>query len=445
MSEVTGTAEVAESPGPRGIRLAIPNAVGSVVILGSNLASGVLTARLLEPRGRGLVTSTTVLMLVFATLGLIGIRDAVAYTQARRRHRDDELLGTALLLTMTLAFPVTALAVAVSFLIYHHAGASAEHVAVLASLFCPVAMLQAVLCNLVAGRQRYVLLSVLLAISPVLYTVNIVFLHADRDLTPARAVLAFGLSSLPTVVLALWQLSQQSGLGRANRALTGELLRYGVRAQLGTLGDVVSARLDLTIMPAFVAAAAVGHYAVAVSVASLIALLFSNLGPVVLSTAARRDSLDIVVTATRAVIAASLLVAAGLAATAWFLITVVYGHAYQNSYVLMLVLLPGIVAWSANYCVMAGLQSIGQPGLASRAQLNGLVVTVIGLAVLLPTVGAVGAAITSSAAYVTVLVSAVRRLEGTSDVRVWQGLRDLPALRGDLVSASSGLRRRIGR
>lgn len=431
--------------GPRGLQLAGPNAVGSVVLLIANLVSGVLTARLLEPQGRGLVTASLTLLGVAGTLGLLGLRDATIYTQARRRHPASTLLGTSLTMSAAFSVPAVALAALAALAIFHRQGQQAQEVALVAVAFIPVFMLQQVTSALVAGRQHYRLLAVLLAGQSVLYTLTIIVLHGAHAVSPVHVVLAFGITTVPPLLLALGFLARAEGVGRPERPLAGELIRYGLRAQLGTLGDTATVRLDITILPAFVVASSVGQYAVAISVASLISVLFGTLGPVVLSAAAARDSLDLVVRATRSVLAGATVVAIGLAATSWFLIQLVYGDAYRPAYVLMLLLLPGIVAWSANYSVLAGLQSIGRPGQASRAQLYGLLVTVVGLAVLLPLLGAAGAALTSSVAYVTVLVAAGRQLRRASGLELWAGVFDRRALADDIGRMLAALRRRPSR
>lgn len=428
--------------GPRGLQLALPNIVGSVVLLIANLVSGVLTARLLEPQGRGLVTASVTLMGVAGTLGLLGLRDATLYTQARERHSNRVLLGTSLAMGAAFSLPVTGLAALAALVIFHRQGQHAQDVALVAAAFIPIFMLQSVTGALVAGRQQFRLLAVLLSGQSVLYTLTIVVLHAEKLVSPLHVVLAYGVTSAPPLLLALGYLTWKGGVGRPERPLAGELVRYGLRAEIGTLGDTATARLDITILPAFVVASAVGQYAVAISVASLIAVLFGTLGTVVLAAAAARDSLDVVIRATRSVLAAATVVAIGLAASAWLLIRTVYGQAYGPAYLLMLLLLPGIVAWSANYSVLAGLQSIGRPGLASRAQAYGLIVTLAGLSVLLPLIGAAGAALTSSVAYITVLVAAGRQLHRASGIHLWAGVFDPRALTDDIGRALTAIRRR---
>lgn len=427
--------------GPRGLRLAGPNLAGSAVMLVASLGSGILTARLLGPQGRGLVSSTTTLLIVFSMLGLLGLRDATIFAQARNRSPASEILGTSVRLALLLSMPVTALAALAGWGIFHDQGHHAQLVVLLATAFCPVIMVQAVTIAMVAGRQHYRLLAVLLAGPAVVYTTSVIALRFADAVSTGHVVAAFGGSYVPFLVIGVAFLSRESGFSRFGTRLAGDLMRYGLRAQGGAMSSVATTGLDITIMPLFVAAAVIGRYSVAVSVASMISVLFGALGSVVLSAAAARDSLDIVIRATRSVLTAATVAALGLAATAWFLIRLVYGSAYNESYLLMLLLLPGIVAWAANYSVIAGLQSIGAPGRASVAQAYGVTVTLVGLAVLLPTIGAAGASITSTAAYITAFVSSGRQLRLASGVRVWAGVFDGRALASDVHRMLAGLRR----
>lgn len=426
--------------GPRGLRLAGPNLVGSAVMLVASLGSGVLTARLLGPHGRGLLSSSTTLLMLFSTLGLLGLRDATIFVQARNRHPAGEILGASVRLALVLSLPVTAVAGLVGYGIFHDQGHHAQLVALLAAAFCPVLMLQNVTTAMMAGRQHYRALAVQLTGPAVAYTAAVVALRLADAVSTGHVVAAFGAAYVPFVLFSLVALAREGGFAGLRPRLAGELMRYGIRSQGGAMSSVATTGLDMTIMPLFVAAAAIGRYSVAVSVASMISVLFGTLGSVVLSAAAARDSLDIVVRATRSVLAAATVAAVGLAATAWFLIRLVYGSAYSEAYVLMLLLLPGIVAWATNYSVTAGLQSIGRPGRASIAQAYGAAVTVIGLLVLLPTIGAVGASITSTVAYVVALLSSGRQLRLASGVRLWAGVFDGRALASDVRRLLDGLR-----
>lgn len=432
--------------GPRGLRLAGPNLIGSAVMLVASLGSGILTARLLGPQGRGLVASTTTLLMLCSTLGLLGLRDATIFMQAHNRHSARDILGTSVRLALLLSLPVTAIAGVVGLGVFHDQGRHAQLVALLAAAFCPVLMLQHVTTAMMAGRQRYRALAVQLTGPAVAYTAAVIALRLANVVSTGHVVAAFGFAYVPFVIVSFVTLSREGGMARLRRRLAGELMRYGIRSQGGAMSSVATIGLDMTIMPLFVAAAAIGRYSVAVSVASMISVLFGSLGSVVLSAAAARNSLEIVVRATRSVLAAASVAALGLAATAWFLIRFVYGAAYSESYVLMLLLLPGIVAWAANYSVSAGLQSIGRPGRASIAQAYGAAVTVIGLLVLLPTIGAAGASITSTVAYITALVSSARQLRLASGVRLWAGVFDVRALVADshrmLDSVIGAVRRR---
>lgn len=427
--------------GPRGLRLAGPNLIGSALMLVANMASGILTARLLGPHGRGLVSSTTTLMLVFSTLGLLGLRDATIFMQARHRRPDPEILGTSLRLALLLSLPVTVLTAAAGYGIFHDQGHHAQLVAVFAAVFCPVVMMQMVTTALVTGRQHYRLLAVLLAGPSVVYTCAVVGLRIADAVTVGHVVAAFGGAYIPFLALSAGWLCRESGLTRLSAPLAGELMRYGIRSQGGSMSSVTTIGMDVTIMPLFVTATAIGWYSVSTSVASTISGLFAALGSVVLSAAAARGSLDIVVRATRSVLAAATLAAIGLAATAWFLIRLIYGAAYDESYVLMLLLLPGIVAWAANYSVIAGLQSIGRPGRASIAQAYGAAVTVVGLFVLLPTIGAAGASITSTVAYVTALLASAHQLRVAGGVRLWAGVFDGRAFVSDVQGMLASMRR----
>ena len=79
-------------------------------------------------------------------------------------------------------------------------------------------------------------------------------------------------------------------LGRPSAALMRSTLWYGARAHGANVGGVVNARLDLLIIPAFLAASSVGLYAVAIAATSVIPIIAGALSALVLPRAARQGA-----------------------------------------------------------------------------------------------------------------------------------------------------------
>jgi O-antigen/teichoic acid export membrane protein len=90
-----------------------------------------------------------------------------------------------------------------------------------------------------------------------------------------------------------------------------------------------------------------------------------------------------------------------LALAAGAVVPTLFGRTFDGAVVPAQILLIGLAAEGAAGVVTAFLYGRGRPGLNSVAAATGLVVTLILDVILIPRLGAIGAAIASSAAYLT--------------------------------------------
>jgi O-antigen/teichoic acid export membrane protein len=94
----------------------------------------------------------------------------------------------------------------------------------------------------------------------------------------------------------------------------------------------------------------------------------------------------------------------------------VYGDEFGGAAPTLRVLLPGTVMLAGALILVAGLYAANRPSIATAVQVAGLVVTVAGLLVFLPTGSIMTAAIVSTAAYGVVFAGALiafKRVTGT--------------------------------
>jgi O-antigen/teichoic acid export membrane protein len=222
--------------------------------------------------------------------------------------------------------------------------------------------------------------------------------------------------------------------------LTRFIMRYGLVTWVGTVGGVLVLRLDQVLLTPLAGPKELGYYAVAVSVAEVPLLGLLAVRDVIFSRSTDREDPTIVARATRATI----LLAVPLCLVGILLAPVLlppifgagFGPSVRMAQVLFLATIPNGVAMVLS----AGLLASGRPGLASRAQLAAAAVTVVALFLLVPPLGAIGAAYASLIAY---LISAL--LVSLGLVRV-SGLspRDfLVPRRADLVDIVTRLRGRL--
>ena len=196
---------------------------------------------------------------------------------------------------------------------------------------------------------------------------------------------------------------------------------FGIRANVANVLQLFNYRADLFVLNAFVSQGEVGRYAVATSVTALGQLMPRALASVVMPRVAAldsrtdRDALDMVVVKSvrHAVLIAWAM--SVLLAGALLLVPVVYGSGFEGAIVLGLVLIPGISFIAVGAVLSSTIVGKGKP---QYSLYNVLMVTPLTLALyatLIPTLGAIGAAVASTASYIATTVIAwfyFRRVTG---------------------------------
>ncbi|MGH7596074.1 MAG: flippase [bacterium] len=185
-----------------------------------------------------------------------------------------------------------------------------------------------------------------------------------------------------------------------------EVIRFAVPSYLSNLTQFLNYRLDVFFVSFFAGAAAVGLYTLSVTLAQTI-WLFSNAAAMVLLPRiaslqeAKMETAAQTARVTRLALWLSAISALLLALVAEFLLTRIYGEAFRGSLAPLMWLLPGIAIFSATNVIASYLAGIGKPRLNWFASLAGLFVTVTLNLLLIPRLSIVGAAISSTASYIT--------------------------------------------
>jgi O-antigen/teichoic acid export membrane protein len=426
------------APGPE-VRTAAPGrsyvqtALGSAAVLALNVGTGVLTARLLDPDGRGAVGAIAGWVTMLAFLGGMGFRDGLVY--ASRHGTASAQVLTAGLASVAVLGVVTVLAG--ELLVPLGFSAQTGDVVELAMIFM-VWVIPLIAYNtfgsLLGARHRFGVLNLQRVAQPLLYAVLLCALWASDAVTVARVLAVHMASFVIVAVLALIVLAGESGFGALDRPLVGEASRYGVRVYGTTIGQLANLRLDVMLLPAVVAASEIGYYVVAVSAASMVAGLFGSVDMAVFPLAARLPSdeaVDLIERTVRVTFVASLAANALLGVAAPVLVTWLYGPEFESAVPALRLLLPGIVMWATASVIIGGLKALGLPQKASIAQLVGAGVTIVGLAVSLGPFGIEGAAVTSSVAYTVVCLLALWFLVKAS-ARPTTEMLDLRRTAGDV-------------
>jgi O-antigen/teichoic acid export membrane protein len=398
---------------PRRRRSALRVYGGFSALQAATYALGFITApivaRALGPQGRGLLaaiivpTSIAPWVFQFGT-GLFAAREAARGTPAGR------LLGSVGLLSLAFGLLSAALAVPIADLLANgHPVVKTYLLISFATL--PISLVILLVSDIVWGLERWGTV-MMTRLSPIVAAaIGVIVLHIVGDLTVGTAA-AVTLASSLTQLVPLFLVRRAFRRLEFSGALVIRAMRFGSKVWLGTLAQTANQRLDQLLMIPLLPARQLGLYAVAVSVTGVSGFASAPIASIALPRVAM-DEEGVAAKATRLGLLTALGGSVVTGVGTLLLLPVVFTNAFAGAVPLTLLLLVASVFSSGSAILAPALAAADRPSASSVAEGVGLVVTVPGLLILLPAIGATGAAVTTIAAYAAgfgvLLVAAKRR------------------------------------
>jgi O-antigen/teichoic acid export membrane protein len=364
--------------------------------------SVLVLARGLEPGDRGAVAFVTVSALVISSLASFGTAEATRVFAAQRPAARARLLTNVVLASTGGGMAGGGLACAALIVMadVRPAGVGSLELAAIAAggVVGAIGLAGAAFLH---GCSRFRAYSRLLAAGPWLYALLIGATWAGWGLTVDRAAVAWVVAQAVPALLFCGAAARGVGFGRPDRRLLAETVRYGTRAWLGGLAHLLNARVDQVLLGLLASQAALGTYAVAVNASEVLFYLPSAVATALLPAVARSRGAAGVERTLR-VFRAVILVTAGAvgvaAALGPVLLPLVFGDAYRGAVAPFLWLLPSAIGFVASAVFSNALLASGAPALSSLGPVVALTVGVTLDLLLIPRLGASGAAIAASAA-----------------------------------------------
>lgn len=377
-------------------------ALSSAALPLTALVSGPLLARVLGPEQRGEMNAVLAPVFVTVFVASVAIPEATTYAVAHLKVPVRRAAATAAPIQLVTAV-LAAVALYLAAPIIERGTPQAIPLLREALLVVPLLMLALMQRFAMTGDRRYGMASLERASSAVSRLVLLVGLAAAGMLTSRTAIWSnIGATLLGALVLffpLVRSRPRSDAAPLAGRPLGLMMLRYGIRGWGGVFANLVNWRLDQAILPAFVGAANLGYYAVAVSLAELPSALMGATKTLVFTEAARRGDMRIAARAARVIFTAALLIDVALVLAAPSIVRFFFGAAFAPATELARILLLGNIPFVTELILAAGLLSLGRPGLRSVGQAVAAVATVAGLILFVPHFGTRGAALTSVSAY----------------------------------------------
>lgn len=421
----------------------------NVAVAGLSLLSVLITSRVLGAVGRGDIAFLTTTAFLAAQLASVGIGPATMVTTGRSPERSSSIAATAALLAFGLGLIAIVAAGGLLALVSPEATETIPTWTMVAlAAGVPLVILHVSFQQLAQAHYRFAVTNTAWLLPPLVNAVANLGLAAIGELTVTTAVLAWVLGQALASLLLLVAIARDVGLRAPSRELAGELLGFGVRSHLARVLLIGNYRIDQWVLGVIAGSSALGTYSVAVAWSESLFFLPTALAAVQRPDLVRFDRARAGRLASRVFRLAVVLTlpAAGFLLVAAPLLTVdLFGSDFEDSALQLRILVFGAFGVTALKTIANALNAQGRPLLESAAVAVSFVFIVILDVILIPSRGAVGAAIASTVAYSLGGLAAVLifcRTMRVSAAELLPRLSDARELRS-MISAASDRRRRI--
>jgi O-antigen/teichoic acid export membrane protein len=408
----------------------LASTAGNLVVGVCGVVSGALLARTLGPAVRGVVAQATLWPSLVLTAGAVVNVQTIAYFRARYGIAGRQ---ACLMLTAILATPLLLLALGVNWAALGLTGKPGYAAANVFALSLPLNMIGGVLTAALLGEMRFKAFWSIRAMTAVLMTGGVAILAVTRHLTPVIYCALVVVVWLGTAIVALGV--QRPGVLRQAAPpmpMLREAMRFGVATNATMLPYQVNLRLDQLIISLVLPTSALGFYAASFAWSSILSLVGGAFSMVVLAETARVDPTDRM--AFEAAVArvrrgCIIMVIAGVAAAlaAQVAIPLIFGVRFAKAIRPAQILCIASVFLNINLLLHEFARGLGRPGLGGIPESLGVIVSVVGLWLLIPTHLVTGAALASLGSYAAICAALV-----------WSMSRRLPHLKPRMLAPQRG-------
>lgn len=401
-----------------------------ILVLALNVATGVLTARMLGPDGRGIFSAITFWPFFLSTLAMLGLQNALVFHIRKFPSRANGILTAGLSLGAMLGFAGALIGVFLVFLAMKEAYSPAvvKFTMFATGIVTVVNLMTVLLRSIFLASERIGTTNKSAWAIPLLYL--ILLLIAWRAFEMTAEVAAFCQFFSATLIL-IWMITELAKFYRPSilslRNDIKALSSYTVRIAPGEALSVLASNLDRLVLVPVVPPDQLGYYAVAFSLSRLLIILQTALGSVALPAMAGRSHDEAKALHDRLFrfsVYAVLAISLGTWLFGDWALQIFYGKDFAAAGSLFKILVAEAGIGCLSFLVSQLYMTMARPGFLSVVQAASFLFTLLSLAVLVPRYASLGAAL-------AMLISTIFRffilLWG---VRATLGLR-LPRMRID--------------
>lgn len=375
---------------------------GFVMVL--NLLMGALTARILGPQRRGVLTLVITLPLTLVYFADLGLSQANVYFLGRNKRSESSIVSNSVVIALFVGTVVGLALWSIRGLVLNTLldDMPARYlVAIL--LLVPLLILYTYWMAILRARRRFGLFNVLRLLLPLILLGCMALALLVFRGGIGWAVVAYLTANVLAVVIGLLVIGRlvQFKLG-FDWPLARESLAYGLKSYLQNLIGHLTYRLDIYLVALFLPPSQIAFYGIATSIAEISWYIPNAVGMVLfpkLSNVVEERIHPLTAETCRHTLIIASLTTIAITIIGVITIPLIYGPDYRPATVPLIALGPGVVAMSLYKILTRNFSSRDRQQVSIIIAGLGLVLNVALDVLLIPRLGALGAAVASSCAY----------------------------------------------
>ena len=397
MSAATGVAEAAtmSGRGPTAVSV-FQSFAAKLAIIAINTGTGVLTARALHPQGRGELAAILLWPQVLSGALSLGIPSAMIYNLRSTPKRASQLLTAGLLLALLVGVVASIAAILAAPTLMRQYRPEVVTVAQCVMPNVIVATYLLIGRGALEARSLFMHSGLVLTTPPLLTLVGLSVLAVSGRLTPESAAVTYIASGIPALGLVLRHLPLSFSHSVSEiRACMRALLSYGVRSYGIDLCGTLAFYIDQALVVTLLSPGQMGAYVVALSLSRVMNVGQQAVTTVLFPKMVGLGTAEVAALTQRVLRVTSTVSAVSVIAIALFgrtVLQIVYGSAYVNGGMLLLLLVIEAAIAGCVSIVAQAFMASGRPGIITIQQVIGLGCAVPLMLVLIPRMGVTGAA-----------------------------------------------------
>ena len=374
----------------------------------------IVIARVLGADGKGVFTTVLTLAGTFVSVFSFGFTESVTYFIAQKKLKDNYLQPILLISTGLVLLSLIVLYYLEPIFQRNILSDIPPNLINFVYLFIFFNLFNNLFSSFLKGRKEFAIsnyLSIYVSIIRLALMATIaVFYEADVQMFIGISLIV----SITNSLFAYYYLKTRSDsiLSYQNYvAPYYSLFKYGIKSHVGSLLSQLEYQTDIFIMLIFLSPEAIGYYSVSYGTALIIRYITNSLNNVLFPELSSRKSKADAITVHNKVIRTNIFLN-GIASImiiiiGYPLIYYGYGLEFKISYLLMIILIPGIWVDSVFRILLTWYKGINQPQISSLFTMFSLLINIILFYYLVPIYGIYGAGIASLSTYIVRTISIV--------------------------------------